>query len=129
MDKVVDWSDKRQTLCNASKSKVLHIRKKKKKKKKKKLCECVWSELTQEWSRVRDVRAKYQKQKFVDLYSYREVYMRSEKTGGGPCGVMVKALDCGIVVSEFKLWQCYYIHFWINTLGKGINLIILPAMG
>ena len=25
-----------------------------------------------------------------------------------PCGVMVKALDCGIVVSEFKLQLLYY---------------------
>ena len=36
---------------------------------------------------------------------------------GCPRGVMVKALDCGIVVNEFEL------------LGKGINPLILPAMG
>ena len=23
----------------------------------------------------------------------------------------------------------YYVHFWANTLGKGMNPIILPAMG
>ena len=28
--------------------------------------------------------------------------------GGGPCGVMVKAMDCGIVVSEFVLQSHYY---------------------
>ena len=28
-----------------------------------------------------------------------------------PCGIMVKALDCGIVVSEFELQSCYYVHF------------------
>ena len=42
-------------------------------------------------------------------------------------GVMVKVLDCRIVVSEFKLQAGYYFHFWSNTLGKGMNPIILPA--
>ena len=42
---------------------------------------------------------------------------------------MVKVLDYGIVVSEFKLQSHYYIHFWTNTLGKGMNPLILPAMG
>ena len=34
---------------------------------------------------------------------------------------MVKVMDCGIVVSEFVLQLRYYVHFWENTLGKGIN--------
>ena len=34
---------------------------------------------------------------------------------------MVKAVDLGIVVSEFELQLCYYVHFRINTLGKGMN--------
>ena len=42
---------------------------------------------------------------------------------------MVKAMDCGIVVSEFKLQLRYYIYFRANTLGKGMNPLILPAMG
>ena len=48
---------------------------------------------------------------------------------GCPRGVMVKAMDCGIVVSEFVLQSCYYVHFRANTLGKGMNPLILPAMG
>ena len=48
---------------------------------------------------------------------------------GCPRGVMVKAMDCGIVVSEFVLQSRYYIHFWANTLGKGMYPLILPAMG
>ena len=45
-------------------------------------------------------------------------------------GVMVKALDCGIVVQrEFVLQSRYYVHFWANTLGKGMNPLIFPAMG
>ena len=43
--------------------------------------------------------------------------------------LMVKALDCGIVVSEFVLQSRYYVHFRTNTLGKGMNPFILPAMG
>ena len=49
--------------------------------------------------------------------------------GGCPRGVMVKAMDCEIVVSEFVLQARYYVHFRANTLGKGMNLLILPAMG
>ena len=42
---------------------------------------------------------------------------------------MVKAMDCQNVVSEFVLQSRYYIHFWANTVGKGMNPFILPAMG
>ena len=44
-------------------------------------------------------------------------------------GVMVKAMDCGIVVNGFVLQSCYYVHFRANTLGKGMNPLILPALG
>ena len=48
---------------------------------------------------------------------------------GGARDVMVKAMDCWIVVSEFELQPRYYVHFRTNTLGKGINPLILPVMG
>ena len=57
-------------------------------------------------------------------YTYRLIF-----TWGCPHGVMVKAMDCGIVVSKFVLQSRYYIHFRANTLGKGMNPLILPAMG
>ena len=44
-----------------------------------------------------------------------------------PRGVMVKAIDCEIVVTEFELQLRYYIHFLANTLGKGMSPFILPA--
>ena len=50
-------------------------------------------------------------------------------SGGCPRGVMVKAMDWGIVVSEFVLQSRYYVHFRANTPGKGMNPFILPAMG
>ena len=50
-------------------------------------------------------------------------------TRGYHRGVMVKAMHCGIIVSEFELQSRYYVLFWTNTRGKGINLFILPAMG
>ena len=49
--------------------------------------------------------------------------------GGCPRGVMVKAMASGIVVREFVLQSRYYVHFRTNTLGKGMNTLILPAMG
>ena len=39
---------------------------------------------------------------------------------GCPHGVMVKVMGYGIVVREFVLQSCYYIHFRANALGKGI---------
>ena len=48
---------------------------------------------------------------------------------GCPHGVMVKAMDRGIIVSEFVLQLRYYVHFQANTLEKGMNPLILPAMG
>ena len=42
---------------------------------------------------------------------------------------MVKAMDCEIVVSEFKFQSRYHVHFRKNTLGKDMNPFILPAMG
>ena len=49
--------------------------------------------------------------------------------GGCPRGVMVKAMDCGVVVREFVLQSRYYVHFRANTIGKSMNPHILPAMG
>ena len=44
-------------------------------------------------------------------------------------GVMAKAMDCRIVVRKFVFQSRYYVHFKANTLGKGMNPLILPAMG
>ena len=42
---------------------------------------------------------------------------------------MVKALDCEIVVTEIELQLRYYVYFRINTIGKDMNVFILPAIG
>ena len=42
---------------------------------------------------------------------------------------MVKAMDYGIVVREFEIQSCYYVHFKTNTLRKGMIFHSLPAMG
>ena len=58
------------------------------------------------------------------------VYRSPWKKMGCPRGVMVKAMNCGIVVREFVLQSRYYVHFRANTLGKDMNPLILPpAMG
>ena len=46
-----------------------------------------------------------------------------------PRGVMVKVMDCGLVVREFVLQSRHYVHFRANNLGKSMNPLILPAMG
>ena len=66
----------------------------------------------------------------TQLHAHRHTNVYSDINGGGcPRGVMVKAMDCGIVVHEFVLQSRYYFHFRANTLGKGMNPLILPAMG
>ena len=43
--------------------------------------------------------------------------------------VTAKILDCSLEVNELGLQSRYYIHFWTNVLGKGMNLLFSPAMG
>ena len=50
-------------------------------------------------------------------------------SGGCPRGVMVKAMDCGIVVREFVLQSRYYVHFRAKYPWEGYETLILPAMG
>ena len=45
------------------------------------------------------------------------------------CPVMVKALDCGIIVSGFELQSRYYVHFQANILGKGMKPPYPPSYG
>ena len=40
-----------------------------------------------------------------------------------------KVLDFGPEVTDFKLQLYYYNHFWIDTLGNGMNPLISPTMG
>ncbi len=48
---------------------------------------------------------------------------------GSRRGVTAKVLDCGQEVNEFELQSLYYVHFWTNILGKGMNPLIPPANG
>ena len=68
------------------------------------------------------------KQLYIHLKGKNQKYV-DKNYRGCPRGVKVKAMDCRIVVSEFVLPSRYYIHFQANTLGKGMNPLIPPAMG
>ena len=63
------------------------------------------------------------------LYVHNNLHLCISYIGGCPCGVMVNVMDCEIVVSEFVLQSHYHVHFQANTRGKGMNPLILPAMG
>ena len=65
----------------------------------------------------------------VNYKSYVYSCMGPRIQRGCPRGVTVKAMDCGIVLREFVLSSRYYVDFRANTLGKSMNLLILPAMG
>ena len=34
---------------------------------------------------------------------------------------MFNLLDCDMIVNKFELQSPYYIYFWTNPLGKGMN--------
>ena len=42
--------------------------------------------------------------------------------------VVVKVLDCDIVVSEFELLSRYYVDFRTDTFKKNMNLFIMRAI-
>ena len=63
---------------------------------------------------------------YITLIAVPISYDDNHKFKGCPRGVMVKAMNCGIVVREFVLQSRYYVHFRANTLGKGMNPLILP---
>ena len=69
--------------------------------------------------------------KNLDLLCFFQKLNKSDKkkSVGCPRGVMFKAMDCGIVVRKLVLQSRYYVHFQANTLGKGMNPLIIPAMG
>ena len=41
---------------------------------------------------------------------------------------MANVVDCSLKVNNFKFQLHYYIHFWTNTLGKGMKPLICPVM-
>ena len=61
--------------------------------------------------------------------STKNLELKQRILRGCPRGVMVKAMDCKIVVCEFVLQSRYYVSFRANTLEKGMNPFILPAYG
>ena len=66
---------------------------------------------------------------YIDKNKQLLQYYTQNPSRGCPRGVMVKAVGCGIVVSEFVLKSRYYVPFLTNTPRKGMNPLILPAMG
>ena len=48
---------------------------------------------------------------------------------GSPHSEVVNVLDCDTIVSEFKLQLFCCIHFWENTLKKGVNICNIMAKG
>ena len=63
------------------------------------------------------------------INNLHSVFQSNTNNGGYPRGVMVKAMDCRILISKLVLQSRYYVHFRANTLGKGMNPLILPATG
>ena len=64
---------------------------------------------------------------FLHIVVWYQVFLSNNNNNGR--GLVVYMPDCNIILSMFKS-QFYNIHFWTNTLGKSMNLLILyPAIG
>ena len=50
-------------------------------------------------------------------------------SGISPRGVVANVLDYDIVVSEIEHQSLSNVYFQTNTLGKGVYILIPPAMG
>ena len=64
------------------------------------------------------------------LYSIKCVHCQTLSIYKGNLDdVVANVLDSNIIKSEFELLSLYYVHFWTNTLGKGMNSLITPNNG
>ena len=66
-----------------------------------------------------------------DRGSRSQVFFKAvpEDLWGSPRGIRVKALDCGIIASEFVLQSRYYVYFQTNTLGERYEPPYPPSYG
>ena len=84
-----------------------------------------------------DLRSKLSLENLPYILAFQKVFhptlyflsVTLKVRGGRPRGLMVKAIGCGIVVSEFVHLSRYYVHFRTNTLGKVIEPPYPPRSG
>ena len=43
--------------------------------------------------------------------------------------LMADMLDCDLEIRELEPHSFYYVQFWTDTFGKGMNNLILLAIG
>ena len=64
------------------------------------------------------------KKYIVIFHDYLTISYLNIDRGGILTTLVANMLDSDIVVSKFKLWSCYYVHFRTNTLEKPMNPLI-----
>ena len=65
---------------------------------------------------------KWNENRFIqDLYSAKRIHFLYPVRWGSTWRLMVNVLDNDVKICEFKLQLNYYVHFWTNTVGKGMN--------
>ena len=45
-----------------------------------------------------------------------------------PYGLVANMINCNIVVNNFGLQSCYYVHFLTKIFEKGMKPLIPPAV-
>ena len=57
-----------------------------------------------------------------------ETFRQIKFIGKSVRGIMAKAQDCGLKVSEFEHQSGFYVHFRTNIVGKGMNSLTYQTM-
>ena len=57
----------------------------------------------------------------MPLYTILKPVKEVPTSEGHQYGVVANVLNCDIVITEFELQLLFSVHFWSNTLGKGMN--------
>ena len=65
----------------------------------------------------------------MNAITHTHVWIRADVLYQHSKTSMASPIILGLKVSKFELQLHYYIHFWANTLGKVVNLLIPSAMG
>ena len=73
--------------------------------------------------------ATYTSSSLENWFSMSVSFIGPNKWGRSLHGIEGNMLDCDVVVNNSKIQSHYYIHFWANTLMKGINPLIPPSYG
>ena len=79
--------------------------------------------------REREREREREKERERNIFFYLFIKFNVQTLARFPRDVMVKAMDCGIVVSEYGLPLRYYVRFRTNALENGMESFYPQSYG